>query len=151
MYYFENGGKKLRSKILILRFPEDQAHEALVCNLAKDFRLTFAILHAEILPRKEGLLVLDLSGPAANFDSGVKYLKEKGVSVKTAAQEIIRDEASCVHCGACTAVCLTQALYIKRPEMTVEFDQDKCSACELCVVTCPVKAMIASPKNENFF
>lgn len=141
----------MRSKILILRFPEDLTHKALVCNLAKEYGLNFAILHAEILPRKEGLLVLDLSGPAASFDAGVKYLREKGVSVKTAAQEIVRDETSCIHCGACTAVCLTGALYIKRPEMTVEFDQEKCSACELCVVTCPVKAMIASPKNENFF
>jgi ferredoxin len=141
----------LRSKILILRFPEDLTHKALVCNLAKEYGLTFAILHAEIFPRKEGLLVLDLSGPASSFDAGVKYLKEMGVSVKTAAQEITRDENLCIHCGACTAVCPTQALYIKRPEMKVCFDQEKCSICELCVVTCPFKAMIASPKNENFF
>lgn len=141
----------MRSKILILRFPEDLAHKALVCNLAKDYDLTFAILHAEIFPRKEGLLVLELSGTVTNFDSGVAYLKSRGVKVKTADQEIKRDDESCVHCGACTSVCPTKALYIKRPEMYVEFDQEKCSICELCILTCPVRAMSVSPKNEYFF
>lgn len=141
----------MRSKILILRFPEDLAHKALVCDLAKKFDLTFAILHAEIFPRKEGLMVLELSGTATNFDEGISYIKSRGVKVKTADQEITRDEGSCVHCGACTAVCPTHALHIKRPEMRVEFDQEKCSICELCVATCPVKAMIVSPKNEYFF
>lgn len=141
----------MRSKILILRFPEDLVHKALVCDLAKKFDLTFAIMHAEILPRKEGLLALELTGTADNFESGVEYLKSQGVNVKTAAQEISRDEEACIHCGACTSVCTTNALHIIRPEMYVEFDREKCTACELCISTCPVKAMIASPKNEYFF
>ena len=139
------------SKILILRFPEDLTHKALVCNLAKRFDLTFAILHAEIFPRKEGLLIIELSGRKDHFEDGVTYLKSRGVIVKTADQEITRDEEKCIHCGACTAVCPTQALFIRRPEMFVEFDQEKCTVCELCVVTCPVKAMVVSPKNEHFF
>ncbi|MCK5836772.1 MAG: 4Fe-4S binding protein, partial [Desulfobacula sp.] len=28
-----------------------------------------------------------------------------------------------------------------RPEMEVIFDKDKCCVCELCVVTCPSRAM----------
>ncbi len=123
----------------------------MVCNLAKNFDLTFAILHAEIFPRKEGLLVLELSGNKECFEKGVNYLKSKGVRVKTADQEITRDEEACIHCGACAAICPTHALYIKRPEMYVDFDQDKCSVCEICVMTCPVKAMNVIPKNEAFF
>lgn len=139
------------SRILSLKFSKDICNEPVACYLAKDFDLTFAILHANIFPRKEGVMVLELSGTRENFKKGVEFLKSKGIQVTNAAQEIIRMEERCTHCGACTAVCPTGALSIKRPEMEVIFDQERCSACELCVPTCPTRAMKATPKDENFF
>lgn len=139
------------SRILILRFSKEICNEPVACYLAKNFDLTFAILHANIFPRKEGMMVLELSGTLENFKKGVAYLKSQGVHVTNAAQEIIRLEEKCTHCGACTAVCPTAALSVNRPEMDVIFEQEKCSACELCVPTCPTRAMMAKPKDENFF
>lgn len=140
------------SKILILRFSTEISHQPLVCNLARKFDLTFNILHAQILPRKEGIMVLELSGPREQFKEGVSYLKNEGVSVQNADQEISRMEEKCVHCGACTAVCPTQALHISRPDMHVIFDQEKCSVCELCILTCPTRAMcIRTTHTEKFF
>ncbi len=139
------------SKILILRFPPAVVHKPLVSNLVRDFDLTFNILDAEIFPRKEGMLVLELYGERKKFKQGVKYLKEHGVQVITAGQQIRRNEKQCTHCGACTAVCNTGALHIKRPEMVVEFNQKKCSVCELCVTACPTRAMKVRPTNEAFF
>lgn len=139
------------SRILMLRFPKETVNDPVVCFLAKDFNLSFAIQHASIFPRKEGVMVLELSGTKANFKKGVKFLESRGVKVQNAAQEVIRIMENCTHCGACTAVCLTGALSIKRPEMSVEFDQEKCNACELCVHTCPTRAMKVNPKNEKFF
>ena len=96
-------------------------------------------------------MVLELSGERKNFKEGVQYLKSQGVDVQNASQEVKRDDDICTHCGACTAVCPTNALYIKRPEMTVQFDQQKCSVCELCVRACPPKAMKIKPINQVFF
>lgn len=135
----------------MLQFPKEVCNAPVVCYLAKNFNLTFAILKANIFPRKEGLMVLELSGNKADFKRGVKYLEESGIKVQSAAQEVVRIEEKCTHCGACTAVCPTSALVVKRPEMTVEFIQEKCSACELCVPTCPSRAMKMNPKDKNFF
>ena len=129
------------SKIVSLRFPKDFVDKPVVFNLAKKFDLSFNILKATIYPRKEGLMVLELSGQRKNFQEGVKYLKNLGVLVESIGQDIKRDEETCFQCGACTAVCPTGALYIKRPEMQVIFDKDRCSACELCVSACPARAM----------
>ena len=129
------------SKMLILKFPKKRVGEPIVVNLVKRFDLTFNILKATIYPRKEGVMVMELSGDRKNFQKGLKYLKGLGIQVETVSQEIKRDEDICIHCGMCTAVCPTGALHIKRPEMEVVFDDEKCSACELCVITCPVKAM----------
>jgi len=139
------------AKILILRFPKTEVQKPIVCNLARQFDLVFNILNAGILPRKEGFMVLELSGVRKNFREGVQYLKSQGVDVQNASQEVKRDDEVCTHCGACTAVCPTDALSIKRPEMTVEFDQSKCSVCELCVRACPPKAMKVRPTNQIFF
>ena len=139
------------SKILVLRFSNKVVHNPVVCTLAKEFDLTFNILNATILPRKEGVMVLELSGSKTNFKNGVQYLEDQGVNVKNASQEIRRDDKKCTHCGACTAVCPTGALYIQRPEMLVVFDQKKCSVCELCVPACPPRAMKIRPKTGMIF
>jgi ferredoxin len=129
------------SKMISLRFPEKVVNEPVVVNLVKTFDLTFNILKATIYPRKEGLMVLELSGHKKNFQKGVRYLKGLGIKVENIGQDIRRDEEVCFQCGACTAVCPTGALHIERPSMAVIFDREKCSACELCVAACPARAM----------
>jgi ferredoxin len=129
------------SKMLSLRFPPRVVNEPIVCNLVKKYDLTFNILKATIYPRKEGLVVMELSGHRKNFQVGIRYLKGLGMKVESVGQDVKRDEDKCYQCGACTAVCPTGALNIKRPEMEVLFDADKCSGCELCVVACPARAM----------
>ena len=131
------------SKMLSLRFPEKIVNEPVVVNLVKKFDLSFNILKATIYPRKEALVVMELTGHRKNYQKGVRYLKGLGIKVENIGQDIRRDEEKCFQCGACTAVCPTGALSVKRPEMEVIFDKDKCSACELCVVTCPALAMEA--------
>ncbi len=133
------------SKILVLRFSEDVAQKPVVCHLAKDFDLVFNILNATILPGKEGVMVMELSGSKKNFRDGVAFLKSNGIKVQNASREVKRVAARCTHCGACTAVCPTGALSIRRPEMEVVFDQEKCSICELCVPACPPRAMEVRP------
>jgi len=96
-------------------------------------------------------MVLELSGAKKNFKEGVKYLKDQGVHVQNASQEVKRNNKKCTHCGACTAVCPTGALEIQRPEMRVIFDQTKCSICELCVPACPPRAMEVRPLNSILF
>lgn len=139
------------SKILSLRFPVTEVQKPIVCNLARNFDLVFNILNAGILPRREGFMVLELSGSRKNFKDGINYLKSQGVDVQNASQEVKRDDSICIQCGACTAVCPTGALSIQRPEMIVIFDQKKCSVCELCVPACPPRAMKIRPINQAFF
>jgi L-aspartate semialdehyde sulfurtransferase ferredoxin len=129
------------SKTLSLRFPKKNVNNPIVMNLVKDFDLSFTILKATIYPRKEGLMVMELSGHRENFQKGVQYLKSLGIKVESIGNDIKRDEKRCFQCGACTAVCPTGALYIQRPEMEVFFDKEKCSACEWCVLACPAHAM----------
>jgi L-aspartate semialdehyde sulfurtransferase ferredoxin len=129
------------SKMLSLRFPASAVNQPVSANLVRRFDLTFNILKATIYPRKEGLMIMELSGTRENFQHGVRYLKSMGIKVESVGEDVKRDEERCFHCGACTAVCPSGALSITRPSMEVLFEKSKCSACELCVPACPAHAM----------
>ena len=129
------------TKMLSLRFPPSVVNEPVVANLVRKFDLDCNILKAVIYPRKEGMVVMELSGHRKNVRKGLNYLKTIGVKVESIGEDIKRDDKKCFQCGACTAVCPTGALHIERPGMEVIFDTTKCSACELCVPACPARAM----------
>ena len=74
------------SKILVLRFSKQEVQKPVVCYLTRDYDLIFNILNATVLPRKEGIMVLEISGTKKNFREGVKYLKNQGIHVENASQ-----------------------------------------------------------------
>lgn len=128
-------------RIYILRFPKETIEQPIIYKLVKKFDIEFNILKADIFLRQDGLMVLELSGHKNNVQNGLKFIKDLGVIVESQATSIRRDDEKCYQCGACTGICPTGSLYIKRPEMEVLFDPEKCTACGLCVQVCPVRAM----------
>lgn len=129
----------MASKKVVLRFGEDISENPIIYHLAKDYDLVFNILRANVNPNKEGTVVLELSGE--QYEEGLAFLKSQGVRVQPLAENVIRNEAKCTSCGACTAICPTGALYVDRPSMEVGFNSDKCVVCAICLKVCPVRAM----------
>ncbi|KHK04312.1 NIL domain-containing protein [Desulfovibrio sp. TomC] len=128
-------------KVVYLTFPPEASGKPLVCDLARLHGLGFSILRAQITPRQEGQMTIEITGSRDAYQHGVDYLKEQGIGVAPVAQRISRDEDSCIHCGMCTALCPTKALSLNIETRLVEFDSETCSACGMCTKVCPVKAM----------
>jgi len=134
----------MNTRIYVLKFPKEVIDQPIISNLVKKYDLEFNILKATILLQQEGVMVLEFIGHKANVKKGIAYLNEMGVSVKSMAGNIHRDEEKCYQCGACTGVCPTGALSLHRPDMAVLFDEEKCTACGLCVSVCPARALEVS-------
>ena len=132
------------TRIYILRFPKEIVDQPIICHLVRQFDVEFNILKATILPQHEGVMILELRGHRENIKKGLNYLKGLDVKAESIATSIHRDDGKCFQCGACTGICPTGALSLKRPEMAVIFEPEKCSGCGLCVTVCPVKAMEVS-------
>lgn len=126
-------------KKIVLRFAADISEKPIIYQLIKDYDLVVSIIKANVNPQKEGTMVLEISGD--QYENGLNYLRNLGVSVQTIDSEIVRNEEKCVMCGACTDICPTGALYLERPSMEVHFDGDNCIVCQLCVKVCPMRAM----------
>lgn len=140
----------MATRIYILRFPKETSSDPMIYQLVKKYDIEFNILKADILPQREGVMILELKGAKDKVKNALDYLKSFNVRVERLAAAINRDDEKCFQCGACTGICPVGALAIKRPEMEVVFDPEKCTGCSLCVPICPVRAMEVSPVSSAF-
>jgi len=129
------------NKRIVLHFPSRLVDQPIVYKLVKDFDLRFNILKASVTPQQEGLMVMELSGKAENYDKGIEYLKSCGVKIQSLSHDVRRNEDKCTHCGVCVPVCPVAALEIEPKTRKVLFHPKKCIACELCIKICPTRAM----------
>ena len=129
------------SKKIIIRYSADIVEQPIIYELVKEYDLVFNILKARIFPRREGVIVLELTGTKENFDGGIRFLKERGLKVEPLSKSVCQNPDRCVHCGACTAFCPTGALHFDRETWKVQFDPERCNGCELCVTACSARAM----------
>lgn len=129
------------SKKIVLHFPKRLVDEPIVYKLVNDYDLKFNILKASVTPQEEGLMVLELSGKAENYDKGVAYLKSCGVKIQSLSRDVIRNEVKCTNCGVCVPICPVGALEADPKTRKIAFHNKKCIACELCIKICPTRAM----------
>ncbi|NQU81217.1 MAG: 4Fe-4S binding protein [Bacteroidetes bacterium] len=122
----------------VLTFPPDKVNEPLTYHLIKDFRMEINILKADINAGKEGKLLLEFRAEKIEMERGLKYINKKGVGIAPVSTQISLQLENCVHCGACTAVCFTNALTMEKPSWELNFKTEKCIVCGLCLKACPL-------------
>ena len=134
---------------LVFRFPPSVVEQPIIYRLVKDFDLMVNILRADINPKKEGRLMLELSGSEKGYRQAIDWLRREGLKILNLKQQIIWNEERCTQCGACSVVCPSGALGLRRPEMKVSFEEDRCIVCELCLKACPARAMETLLENDS--
>ena len=127
----------MKKRRVVLTIPPDLIEQPIVYNLIKKHDLMVSILRANITPKEEGRLVIEMSGAKRDVDAGMAYLSGLGIEVESLAHDIKWHEERCIHCTFCVPVCPTGALYREQEGMLVSFNKDKCIACELCIKVCP--------------
>ena len=129
------------SKNILMRYSPDTVDQPIVYNLVMQFGLIPNILRASVSSENTGYLVLRLTGTESDHNRGMDYLLSLGLSIDLLSDRITWDKEACTQCGACTALCPTQALSVQRPDMQVSFDGEKCVVCHICLQACPVRAV----------
>lgn len=129
------------TKRYTLYFNPDITKRPLIYDLIKEYNVEVNILRAEINPGAEGHTLLDMTAEAEQLSAAFTYLKEQGVKLVPSKYQVALDTDSCVHCGACTAVCFASALTIAQPDWQLAFDPEKCISCGLCFSACPLQAI----------
>jgi ferredoxin len=129
------------NKKIILHYSDQTVGEPIVYLLVKEYDLIPNIIKASINPDQEGHMLLGLTGTEENYQAALVRLQELNINVQCLADKVYWDKHKCTQCGACTAVCPSQALSLQRPQMTIDFCGDKCVVCHMCIEACPVNAV----------
>ncbi|MCJ7488841.1 MAG: 4Fe-4S binding protein [Thermoplasmata archaeon] len=125
---------------LVLNFNPEASNLPITHNLTAKYGLLVNILRAEI-DEVGGKMVIEVSGKADSIKTGISYLKEAGVGVRSIKEGVRRDDEACTHCGVCISICPTKALILDSKTHKVIFKEEKCVACGVCIDACPPRAM----------
>lgn len=127
------------TKKVILSFPADAANRPLTYGLVKLYGIRINLLKAEIQAGQAGNLLAELEADEDKLNRGIAWLSSSGVSVCPVSGKVSCDESRCIHCGMCVSSCYSQALAIGAPDWKLHFNPENCTACKLCLKSCPLK------------
>ena len=131
----------MQTKIL-MRFGPDTVNHPAVYDLIKKYDLHLNILKASINYNMKGELLMDVDGESDRIAEAMKFLESLGIQADFVLKSIRIDEDKCVHCGICTSVCSSRALYLNDTARLC-FEQNRCVGCNLCIRACPSRAVSA--------
>lgn len=128
---------------MTLIFPADTSDKPITWQLVKEFDLKVNILKAEVTAGKKGHLLIELDGAESSINAAKKFMEEERIRMVAVKRQIIVDEEKCIHCGACTGVCFSDALKINTETGKLQFLPENCIVCGLCIDGCPIGAIKA--------
>ena len=129
------------TKKLMLYFPKCECEKPIIYHLVKDYDLVVNVFRAKVTPEEEGYLVLDVTGTEAQIEAGVAFVRTFNVTVNFSGKGVTRDEARCVHCGACLSHCPTGALSVGNAQTReICYNENDCIECLACLRVCPFDA-----------
>jgi len=127
----------------ILHFPLESVSKPLTTTIIRDYGIDINILRASISPERGGELLMEFDAGEEAISKGLTFLEENNVEVERFEHTVKFREEECIHCGACTAVCFTDALSISGGRKLL-FDHARCVACGLCIAACPLRLFTIS-------
>lgn len=130
---------KREKRRLVLRFPAESIEEPITYNLVKEYDIIVNILNADITHGKEGNLLIEMKGVKTNLDEAMVYLESINVEYSPVVKNILFNSDLCIHCGACSSVCFSDALNLDPSDHKLIFTPENCIACELCIKACPLQ------------
>jgi len=122
-----------------LKFGQDQINSPVICNLVKTTSVNMNILKADITPGKEGYLLLELDDTGEKVNEALQYLHLLNIEIQMISKKLLFKKDECIHCGACVAVCLSDALCLNKESREITFNPELCISCHLCIKACPLR------------
>lgn len=126
--------------MLLLNMPKEESGHAVIYNLIKHYDLEINIIRASIDYNAVGFMIVEVNGEDNQIQLGIKHLQDSNIEVQLIDSAILINKETCIDCGACSAVCAVDALYLDEMASLV-FDSDKCLDCKMCIAACPERAI----------
>jgi len=123
----------------ILRYSSDIVDSPIIATTVLETGILINILRAKV-DYDEAELIITILGDDEDQKRVIESLRRKGVEVIRLGENIVNDDTRCVDCGACIALCPTNALSFNE-EWKLVVDGEKCIICGACIRACPRRSL----------
>ncbi|MBN2014411.1 MAG: 4Fe-4S binding protein [Candidatus Altiarchaeota archaeon] len=123
----------------MLKIPSEVVDSPIIATTVLETEVMVNILRAKV-DYDEGTIVISILGDAEEQRRVVEALRGKGVEVSKLEKNITNDLKKCVNCGACIALCPTDAISFNA-DHSIRVESEKCIRCGACVVACPLRSL----------
>lgn len=123
----------------MLKFPSDVVDSPIIASTVFETGILVNILRAKV-DYDEGTIVISILGNDREQKKVVDSLIKKGIEVSKLEKNITNDVNRCIDCGACIALCPTNAISFTE-DWSIKVEGDKCIRCGACVEACPLRSL----------
>ena len=123
----------------MLKFPSEAVDSPTLAEAILETGVLINILRAKV-DYDEGTIVISILGDERQQKRVVDTLTRKGIDVSRLEKNITNDVSRCVDCGACIALCPTNAISFNK-DWSINVDGNKCIRCGACVEACPLRSL----------
>jgi len=123
----------------LLKYSSDAVDSPIIAKTVLETGVLVNILRANV-DYGQATMVVDILGDAKEQKRVVEYLRRQRIEVSKLEKNITNNVDKCVDCGACIALCPTEAISFK-DDYSIKVDGDKCIRCGVCVEACPLRAL----------
>jgi NAD-dependent dihydropyrimidine dehydrogenase PreA subunit len=125
---------------LELRYSPTHVNKPILSKAILESGVPINILNAR-LTATEGIMTVEVSADENVVSKIIGILRSNNVEVKEIPRYVEINRDKCIDCGACTAVCPTDALTLGLEKKLV-LEEEKCILCGNCLKACPVGAVV---------
>ncbi len=122
---------------LLLRFSPEIIKQPIISETVIETGVRLDIERAKV-DGASGEIVINV--PEGGCRSVVDFLRKRGVDVTKLGKNIVKDDESCIHCGACVSVCPVDAHQFQH-DWSVKLESSECVQCGACITACPMRVL----------
>lgn len=123
----------------MLKIPSDVVDSPILASTVLKTGILVNILRAKV-DYDEGTIIISIIGNEREQKKVVNALIKGGIEVIKLKKNITNDVDKCIDCGACIALCPTNAISFTE-DWSIKVEGDKCIRCGACVEACPLRSL----------
>ncbi len=123
----------------MLKIPSDVVDSPILASTVLKTGILVNILRAKV-DYDEGTIIISILGNEREQKKVVNALIKGGIEVIKLKKNITNDVDKCIDCGACIALCPTNAISFTE-DWSIKVEGDKCIRCGACVEACPLRSL----------
>lgn len=113
-------------QLLTLVLPAENYAKPIIYHLIKEYNIKITILKAEIIPKKQGYLLIEAEGAEASLQNALQFLAQEQIKTIPDDKQTPVYKIAGAPCNTCAAACFSDAIVVNKQTLQQESRKETC-------------------------